>query len=276
MAPSALRLRIATALVLAPLAIGGVLFLPTPYLALMLAFVVLIAAREWAVLVGLDSPGGVLGYLVLTAGCIALLWFLGGRWWIPLLTVASLFWLGLAIFILRVRQVAPARGVDLPLVPLGLLVLLGPWAAIVQLHSVSPHGHLFVLCLLVLIWVADSLAYLVGRRWGRAKLAPVLSPGKTWVGVYAGVLGAALCGFVLGWLKSLSAGAIAGSVVLCGATAYVSVVGDLFESLLKRRRGLKDSGRLLPGHGGILDRIDSLTAAAPLFTLGILWMETHL
>jgi phosphatidate cytidylyltransferase len=262
--------------VLAPLAVLGVLTLPTVYLALALALVVLIAAAEWAVLAGICSVGGRLAYIALVGGCIAFMWLTARGWYMYFLAIASLCWVGITIFLLRVQRIELAQGVDLSLIPLGILVLLGPWVAIVRLHALGPQGPLLVLFLFALIWAVDSLAFVAGRRWGRTKLAPLLSPGKTRIGVYAGLFGAAACGFVLGWAMGLEARQLAVVVVLCGVTASVSVAGDLFESLLKRRRALKDSGRLLPGHGGILDRIDSLTAAAPVFVIGILWMEAHL
>jgi phosphatidate cytidylyltransferase len=266
-----------TALVLAPLATLAVLILPTAYFAAGFGLILIAAASEWSVLAGFTSLAGRFAFALLVAGCLALLWPVVHEWSIALLTLATLCWAAIAALLVRVRsRIEPAQGADPWLAPLGLLVLVGPWVAVVRLHALVPHGRLLVLFLLVLIWVADSLAYLAGRRWGRARLAPTLSPGKTWVGVYAGLAGAALLGFVLGWEMGLQRGRLAVAVGLCGVTAAVSVVGDLFESLLKRRRGLKDSGRVLPGHGGILDRIDSLTAAAPVFVLGILWMEALL
>jgi phosphatidate cytidylyltransferase len=263
--------------VLAPLAVLAVLILPTAYFAVGCGVILIAAASEWSVLAGFTSLAGRLAFTVLVGGCLALLWPIVNEWSSALLTLVTLCWAAIAALLVRLRcGIEPAQGADPWLAPVGLLVLAGPWLAFVRLHALVPHGRLLVLFLLVLIWVADSLAYLAGRRWGRARLAPSLSPGKTWVGVYAGLAGAALLGFVLGWGMGLQRGRLAVGVVLCGVTAAVSVVGDLFESLLKRRRGLKDSGRLLPGHGGILDRIDSLTAAAPVFVLGILWMEALL
>jgi phosphatidate cytidylyltransferase len=132
-----------------------------------------------------------------------------------------------------------------------------------------------VLFLLLLIWAADTAAYFIGRRWGSRKLAPTLSPGKTWVGVYGALAAAGIAALALALWLDLTAGLAAGVVVICLLTASISVVGDLYESLVKRRRGVKDSGRLLPGHGGMLDRIDSLTAAAPVFALGFLWLEAR-
>jgi phosphatidate cytidylyltransferase len=129
-----------------------------------------------------------------------------------------------------------------------------------------------VLFLLLLIWTADIAAYFVGRRLGRVKLAPVVSPGKTREGVYGALAGACLGGLALGWVQSLGIPATLLAAFVCAITVLLSVVGDLYESLLKRRRGLKDSSNLLPGHGGLLDRIDSVTAAAPAFALGIALM----
>jgi phosphatidate cytidylyltransferase len=271
-----LQQRITTALVLVPVAVSAVLALPTFYFAIGLGLVLLAGASEWSVLAGFPSPLGRSAYALLVAVCLALLWPLVPAWGGAVLAMVALCWIGITARLLRVDRIDPAPGADPWLVPLGLLVLLGPWVALVRLHAMLPHGRLLVLFLLVLIWAADSLAYLAGRRWGRRRLAPAVSPGKTWLGVYAGLAGAAALGFVLAWQLGLARGHVALAVALCTATAAVSVVGDLFESLLKRRRGLKDSGRLLPGHGGILDRIDSLTAAAPLFVLGILWMEALL
>jgi phosphatidate cytidylyltransferase len=273
---TAIQQRVATALVLIPLVVLAVLALPTPYFAGALALVVLVAGTEWSVLAGISARRGRLAYLALVAACIGLLWRpLAPDGLVHLLTIIAFAWGGLTVVLARVTRVELAGGVDLFLIPLGLMVLIGPWVALVRLHALGPHGPLLVLFLLALIWVVDSLAFVAGRRWGRRKLAPILSPGKTWAGVYAGLLGAAVWGLVLGWCAGLPTRELALGVVLCVVTACVSVVGDLFESLLKRRRGLKDSGRLLPGHGGILDRIDSLTAAAPVFVAGLLWMRVY-
>ncbi|MEA3278684.1 MAG: phosphatidate cytidylyltransferase [Pseudomonadota bacterium] len=276
-AASGLQQRTLTALLLVPLAVAAVLLLPTPYLALILALIVQLGAWEWTALAGISSFAARFAYLFLMAACLLLLWQAPlQHWYLYLLVPTVLWWLGLAIFLFRVRTIERATGIDPALIPAGLLVLIGPWVAIVHLHARSPDGPMLVLVLLILIWVADSVAFFAGRRWGREKLAPVLSPGKTRVGVYGGLMGAGVCGLLLAWGMDLPTGQGLLTAAICTLTAFVSVIGDLYESLLKRRRGMKDSGRLLPGHGGVLDRIDSLTAAAPVFTLGILWMEAGL
>lgn len=274
MAATALQKRTLTALAIVPLAVAAVLFLPTPYLALCLAAVVGLAAWEWTALAGVSSGPGRLAYLVLIALCMLLLWQQTVRdWFLYLLIPIAVWWWVLAIYLFRVRAIAPAIGLDRKLFPLGLVVLIGPWAAIVQLHGLNENGPMLVLFLMVLIWVVDSVAFFAGRRWGREKMAPVISPGKTWAGVYGALLAAAGCGIGLAWGMGFGVWPVAIAVAVCVLTAFISVIGDLFESLLKRRRGVKDSGRLLPGHGGVLDRIDSLTAAAPVFALGVLWLE---
>jgi phosphatidate cytidylyltransferase len=256
------------------MAVAAVLLLPTPYLALLLGIVLLFGAWEWTRLAGVCRFAWRAAFVAVAASCLLLLWQAPIRQEFgALLGAIALLWLGLAVFLFRVRSIEATDDPDPLLLPVGLAVLLGPWMAVVHLHSVLEQGPWLVLFLLILIWTADTAAYFTGRRWGNAKLAPVLSPGKTWVGVFGGLGGSAVCGVVLAWILDLPPVLGLGAVLMCALTAFVSVVGDLYESLLKRRRGLKDSGHLLPGHGGMLDRIDSLTAAAPVFTLGVLWLE---
>ena len=268
---SPLRQRILTALALGPLALVAVLWLPTGWLALVLAVVVLLGAWEWTTLAGLKTPMVRGGYLVLVAIGLAVLWPLHlwglGGW---ILAPVVLAWLGLTLVLAQVREIPQAQGQDLALLALGFPVLLGPWLALLDLDA-RPNGPYLVFFLLLLIWAADIAAYFAGRRWGRTKLAPALSPGKTRAGAYAALVAACWAGVILALLLGVGPWHGLALVLICLVTAVISVVGDLFESLLKRRRGLKDSGALLPGHGGILDRIDSMTAAAPVFTLGM-WM----
>ena len=270
---TSLQRRVITASLLAPTAILAVLVLPGSAFALALGLVLLGAAWEWTALAGLTTPATRLAYVALLGLVLFLLQaFLPPADQVPLLGLVSLGWWLLAVGLFRLREIAAAPR-PAPLVLLAGLVILGAaWLAISHLHGASPQGPVLVLFLLVLIWTADIAAFFTGRRWGRAKLAPVLSPGKTWAGVQGAAAGAAALGLALGLWLGLSLPALLGALLLCLATALISVVGDLFESLLKRRRGLKDSGCLLPGHGGLLDRIDSLLAAAPFFVLGLIWL----
>lgn len=257
--------------------VAAILWLPTAYLALYLGLILVPAAWEWSAMTGIAARAGRLAYVVAVALCLLVLWQPPLRqWYVHLTAVAAVFWGAVAFFLFRLRTLERKSGSDPLMATVGLVVLIGPWLAIVHLHAHSSAGPWWVLFLLVLIWVADTLAYFTGRRWGREKLAPLLSPGKTRAGVYGALGGAGLCGVLLGWSLGLPPGSAMLLVTLCVLTALVSMIGDLFESFVKRSRDLKDSGHLLPGHGGVLDRIDSLTAAAPLFTLGILWLGTQL
>jgi phosphatidate cytidylyltransferase len=268
---SSLQRRTVTAFLLGPLVIAAILWLPTPAFALLFAVVLLLAAWEWCALAGFQQPLSRVVYLAVLAACMGLFWWRADwRFWLLGLSLA--WWLIQSVQLLRVGQIEPVTGRQLVLLPIGLLVLVAPWVALIDLHRVPGLGPQLVLFLMILIWTADSMAYFVGRRWGRARLAPVVSPGKTLAGVYGATAGAMICALAFAWFHSFGVFDTLLALLVCGLSALISVVGDLYESFLKRRRGVKDSSHLLPGHGGLLDRIDSLTAAAPLFALGMTWV----
>lgn len=259
-----LRQRVLTALLLAGLVVAALIGLPGDGAVAAIALVMLAGAWEWAVFAGLTSTAGRVGYVALVAITIGVLWLASGDgaslraimlatmlWWL-----AGLLWL---VF-------ASRRGGHVAAALAGLAVLAPAAVGLARLVLIEPQGREMLLFLLVLTAAADVGAFFGGRRFGRRKLAPVVSPGKTWEGLMSGMLAASLAAAVgallldqplLPWLG------------LCLVVALVSVVGDLVESMFKRRMGLKDSGTWLPGHGGVLDRIDSLTAAAPAFVLGL-------
>ncbi len=164
---------------------------------------------------------------------------------------------------------APLRGQAWAAALAGLPVLVPAWLALSYLHRVPERGPQLTLFLLLLVFAADIGAYFAGRAFGRLKLAPQVSPGKTWEGVIGGLSSAALIAYAGALWFKFDTIAILG---LGCAVALVSVVGDLTESMFKRHVGLKDSGAILPGHGGMLDRLDSITAAAPVFALGMVWL----
>lgn len=269
-----LKQRLITAAILLPLVLGLVLFASDRIFNFILAMLALLGGQEWARLGGIESRTWRTLYLFLLALLLTLLEWLRpetGLLWVHL--AAGLWWLIGFVWLIRWRNATMGRtqGVSLPGLALGLLVLGSFWAALVELRTLPERGPEVVLALLLLIWIADSAAYFVGRRFGRHKLAPGISPGKTLEGVYGALAGMLVFGVGLFFWGVLSL-PLWQILVLCLVSGLFSIVGDLFESLLKRRRGLKDSGYLLPGHGGVLDRIDSLLAAAPIFMLGLYWL----
>jgi len=266
-----LKQRVVTSLVLAPLVITGVLLLPNGVLALLLALVVAVGAREWAILSGIPSLAGQIGYsLALLATMLVVFTLLPKPGYLWLIALSVFWWTTALVRLTRFQGDEAATPGFEPLRALeGAAVLVPAWLALVMLHQRPDGGPLLLLFLLILIWSADVGAYFAGHRWGRHKLAPRVSPGKTREGVYGAMVSALLCGVFLVWWLGSDLGRAPLVLLLCLVTMLYSVVGDLFESLLKRRRGMKDSGTLLPGHGGMLDRIDSLTAAAPVFLLGL-------
>lgn len=267
-----LKQRILTASVLAVLIIWGLFALSTPKIGYALAFVVLLGGWEWARLIGITVNVARALYVI---AVLAVLWLAQQAVaaypsaLTLFLAVAALWWLAGAAMVLRYHGETGVTAFDrVAGLAIGLLALVPTWLALVYLHGNKGPG--WVLFIFMLIWAADIGAYFAGRKFGRHKLAPHVSPGKTVEGVLGGmVLAAAVAVIGMVIFKMPFSNAL-WFVPLCFVVVAFSVVGDLFESLFKRRVGLKDSGQLLPGHGGILDRIDSLTTAAPIFTLGLI------
>jgi phosphatidate cytidylyltransferase len=268
-----MKQRVITALILAPLAVLAVLWLPTIVFAVFIALLVLVGAWEWSRLAGI-KPRAARSLLLLPHVAILVgLWWLGQPALLVTAWVGAAWWL-LALLWLWQRQFAASDTSANRLLKLlaGLLMFVPAWAALVLLHGDPDRGPAWALFGVMLAWAADTFAYFVGRRFGGAKLAPNISPGKTWAGFWGGMAGTLLVAsvgaalFGLGLISALQLVALA--VVVCLA----SVLGDLFESLIKRHSGAKDSGRIVPGHGGALDRLDSLVAAMPVFLCGKLWL----
>ncbi len=271
-----LKQRIITASILAPLIIWAVLESPTPYLALVLGVLIVQGGWEWGGFMKLESLPLRGFYAAVVGGSLLAVWawvdWAANDWLV--LPVLSLFWWLLALmwvwsFPRSVRRWSPRWAQTV----IGLMVLVPAWLAVVGLHQNPSQGPALVLYLLLLIWCADIGAYFGGRRWGNRKLAAEVSPGKTWEGVYS-ALAASLIFAVLGsYFFGLSGNPMLALVVLSLVTVIFSILGDLTESMFKRHAGVKDSGVLLPGHGGVLDRIDSITAAAPVFVVGLWWFD---
>jgi phosphatidate cytidylyltransferase len=270
------RQRVTTALVLAPLPILALLFLPTPWLAALVAAVMLAGLWEWTAFAGLEDKTP--RVLFLTANALmlaALVW--GGGPSLFTLKLASLvgvaWWALVCLWLARPGfgqgDGQGARGLKLLA---GSLCVVPAWCALGWLHAEGDFGPRWTLFAVLLVWAADSGAYFAGSRWGRRKLAPAISPGKTWEGVWGGLATSALLAVAALPLLGLGWSSLPALVLLTVLTAAISVVGDLFESLMKRHSGVKDSGALFPGHGGLMDRLDSLLAALPVFVVGKAWL----
>ncbi|WOG25468.1 phosphatidate cytidylyltransferase [Endozoicomonas sp. 8E] len=261
-----LKQRILTAVVLAVLALSSVIFLPPAAFSVLIALVIMLGAWEWANLSGFKDIFARVGYVLLTGGVC---WFVNDMSAHALLTVSVIWWL--LAFALVKSYPASARFCHSRLLRLvmGVLTLVPAWFALSKLKLHDQHGWTIILVFL-LVWAADIGAYFAGKNLGRHKLAERVSPKKTVEGLVGGLLMSLLVAACVGLYFDLSIARGLGLLVLSVVVVLVSVLGDLFESMLKRERGIKDSSNLLPGHGGVLDRIDSLTAAVPVFTLALI------
>lgn len=270
------KTRLLAALVMAPVAITSILLLPTPWIMALAAVLFLAGLWEWFDLADVDDSlargvlllghAGLMAALVWasrwTAGYTFALFqltaLIGVAWWL-----LALLWLGNSRF--GSDHESYARMFKLAA---GALAVIPAWCALAWIHAEDPNGHRWLLVALAIVWAADTGAYFAGRKLGRHKLAPAISPNKTIEGLAGGVV----AGVAAGTGFAVFAGASLAQLPLVALVAFVavlfSVVGDLYESLLKRHAGVKDSGHLIPGHGGILDRIDGVLAALPVFAVG--------
>jgi phosphatidate cytidylyltransferase len=266
-----LKQRILTALVLIPIVLGILFYAPYPVFEGAAAVLMLLGAWEWSKLMGLSQRYARLLYLALIALLLALVYWweftseivlvIGGVWW-------SLITLTLIYLVYQKRALTlPAWLVGIS----GIFTIVPCWVGLSILRTIpSGNGDILILLLLLCVWGADTGAYFSGRFFGRHKLAPLISPKKTWEGCYGGAVTIALVISIYGLLENIPGYGLIAWLGVGLLILVVSIVGDLFESLLKRGRSIKDSGQLLPGHGGILDRLDSLFAAAPVFALSII------
>jgi len=271
-----LKTRVLTAAVLIPAVLAALFLLPPVGWGILMLAIITLAAHEWARLGGFaKSAQRLFAAATLVIGAALLFSAAAGfaRGWPDILVfavcgIAALFWIVVAPPWVVARWPTPAR---VPMAIVGVAVLIGAWMALVELQARSPW---LVLAAMAIVWIADTAAYFSGRAFGRHKLAPRVSPGKTWEGVYGAWIAVALYALVLvpyagaaGLRLPITTPSVIAWVSFLLLLVSISIVGDLFESLLKRHAGVKDSGALLPGHGGVLDRIDALLAAMPIAAL---------
>ncbi|KXS52360.1 MAG: phosphatidate cytidylyltransferase [Marinobacter sp. T13-3] len=270
-----LKTRIITALILAPIAIGGIFFLPPLGFALFTGAVITLGAWEWANMSGIEGQPGRVAYALAFA---ALLYGLRHLPAMEVLWLSVLWWLVCFALVCRYPAGSDRWGSSWLRAVMGVFVLVPAWTGLNHLRTAelqfgeASNSLLAILYVLFVVWVADIGAYFAGRAFGKAKLAPRVSPGKSWAGVWGGLAAVVVLAVVTSLLASASASQTLLLVLASVVTGLVSVLGDLLESMMKRFRGIKDSSQLLPGHGGVMDRVDSLTAAIPVFALLITLM----
>ena len=275
------KTRVLAALVLTPIAIAAMLWLPTPWLMAAAAVLFLAGLWEWFKLADVEDTLARTVLLVANlALMVAIVWASrlpgGGLSWVlfKLATMIGVIWWLLAGLWLKRYAFASDHDTHARIFKLaaGTLAIVPAWCAAAWIHGESTTGHRWLFIAVGLVWAADTGAYFVGRHFGKHKLSPRISPNKT----VEGLLGGLIAGVTAAVAFAPLAGASVAQLPLVALVAFVavafSVVGDLFESLLKRHVGAKDSGHLIPGHGGILDRIDGVIAALPVFVLGKAWL----
>jgi phosphatidate cytidylyltransferase len=276
-----LKQRVITAIIMVGLIGMGILFLSPVGLACLLTGLVLVAAWEWAALAGFLSLSGRLGFTAAVASLMLVI-----AWYCKLLTGTSfsnvsfdhikdilglgcLWWSIALLWVTSFPASAVVWGSRPVRVLMGFLTLVPAWLALVFLR-IHDQGIALIFILIILVAAADIGAYFSGMAWGKAKLAPNVSPGKSWAGFWGGLIASTGFAMLIWWLFDNGEHSLLPVMVIALITTLASVLGDLLESMVKRQQGVKDSGRILPGHGGMMDRLDSMTAAAPVFALGLL------
>lgn len=267
-----LKLRVITALVLLPIVLGAVFYLERSLFAWVAAAFFLAGGWEWsAMMPGRAAPGWRLAWMLVLGAVMAATGYFRPDFvlvWLPAL------WLGALALVVSYPKTGALWYRTPVMMVLGLWLLVPAWAAVVHLQeqgALGLSGPLALLFILVWVWAADVGAYFAGRALGRHKLAPNVSPGKTIEGLAGGVALALGITALVAWWLPVVPGERGLLLLVAALTVLASALGDLFESMAKRRHGIKDSGTMLPGHGGMLDRIDSITAALPVAVAALSW-----
>ncbi|MCU7835861.1 MAG: phosphatidate cytidylyltransferase [gamma proteobacterium symbiont of Taylorina sp.] len=274
-----LKLRIMTVMVLFPFTLYSILFLSNAHFALVIGGIMLLAAYEWAGLAGFPTPLTKMAFVVIVATVIYSIWlinFLLSSDFMNL--IAVFFWFFSSILVFKYPKSAFFwKDKSLIIAIMGIFLFLLTWYAAISIHAIEGFQfaqqtingpHIMLFCMM-LIWSADTGAYFSGRRFGNKKLAIKISPGKSWEGVYGGLILAIFIAFLSTIFYQASLQDYLNILIITIATVSFTVIGDLMESMFKRQAGVKDSGKILPGHGGILDRIDGVIAAVPIFFITI-------
>jgi len=266
--------RVVAAAVMTPVAIAIVLLLPTHWLAGVFAVVMLLALWELSRMVGIEHTIGRVAYLAGNAAVMAwLAWFGLPGLGLAIVLLGVMFWLLVCLWLLRFDFASgPGPGPRLVKLLAGSLAVIPAWVALGILHAGNSGepalvGPGWALLVLAMVWASDTGAYFTGMRFGRRKLSPRISPNKTWEGFWGGMALCVVVGLAVAPLLGVGLAQLPAMALLAAAVCVAAVVGDLFESLIKRHAGCKDSGTLIPGHGGVWDRLDSVLAALPVAVL---------
>lgn len=265
-----LRLRVITALVLLPIVLGAVFFLDRSWFAPVAGVFFVAGGWEWSAIQS-RSPVLRLAWLL---GLVVLMGLVEYERPDFVLTWLPLLWLPVLTLVVVYPRRAHLWSPTPVMMLLGWWLLVTAWTAVVEIQSrgaLGLTGPMALMFVLIWVWAADIGAYFAGRAWGRHKLAPSVSPGKTLEGLAGGLVLALVLVLAVAWWVPVVPGQRGALVAVATLTVLASALGDLFESMIKRHHGIKDSGRLLPGHGGMLDRIDSVTAALPVMMAMLAW-----
>ena len=270
-----LKQRAITAIILIPLVIWSILYATAEGFTYGLAMILLLASHEWNKMVEVKSVFGKISFSVAVTACFLYLEYLSNLEFIQYVIYLSLIWWLISLpllfsFPFKSSHLLQQKSVK---IIVGFLMLLSTFLALNLLRNSTEYGSDYVLYLLIIIWIADSGAYFAGRAFGKHKLIPNVSPGKSWEGVVGGIVATIITSIIAIDILNISSETSLLFVLITFVTVVYSIIGDLSESMFKRMAKIKDSGNILPGHGGILDRIDSLTSALPVFVTGLWLME---
>lgn len=275
-----LKYRLLTAVVLLPLMIAAILKLPTYYFLGVLGLITLMGAWEWSALIPLRSISSRILYVVLI---LAAIYFCLGITqpvsnlhsdWLMLMVAGTLYWIWMLFAVMRFNSGKSPLGIEFPSLRVfsGFVFFVAGFIAIIAMRSFSLEGAEWLLLMIIVIMAADSGAYFSGRCWGRKPLAERVSPKKTWAGFWGGLVAASIVSVIGAYFLGFDPSQIAVFWCLGIIATFFSIIGDLSVSVMKRQVSLKDTGTLLPGHGGFLDRMDSVFSGMVIFALGFLWL----
>lgn len=271
-----LKHRIITAAILIPLVIWSILYASDQGFTYGLAVILFISAFEWNNFVNYKNKISGWVFSVVVTFCFLYIEYLADLKLIQYTIYLSLIWWLISLPLLltfpfessHLLQKKPAK------IIVGFVMLLSTFLALNLLRNSTGYGSGYVLYILVIIWIADSGAYFAGRKWGKHKLIPNVSPGKSWEGVVGAIVATLIAALIAIDILNINSAQSLMFVFITLVTVVYSIIGDLSESMFKRMANVKDSGHILPGHGGVLDRIDSLTSGLPVFLAG-LWLMEH-